>query len=820
MNFGATQILGEQNDGRIRESDSVNVGGTNRSPDSNSTVNINLNGRLVNGVHGTELAIGNGNNTFQGVQDFTTTSFQSYNNTGTFNYNDIFGMTTQTPEANNGSMFFGASVEFPSNQVTTVFPTNYNSLTLPASNFCPSSVNLGRPFDQHNYSHPFINYGTHFDIPNNQDSIHGSNLQHDSLSLKNRSITDISSNTKTSTSTSPYNSYNFMNFNFPFPDKPYSGSGMATHPISHSSSFTNSTSTAPHPFNASSFTNIPLIMSAPNSTNASAITAAALINSNQYGGGGGSSNNTSLNNTNTAISTSSIIGGNYSLIDHNNRSNTNDATNKLCAVCNDTAVCQHYGARTCEGCKGFFKRTVQKKAQYVCAGNKNCPIDKRYRSRCQYCRFQKCLAVGMVKEVVRYGCLQGRRGRLPSKAKSQATDKPPSPQMPLITMIQRAWTDNMNNGNIEEKKYDSTIESEEMIKLFNNEYILMYQFFMKIPDISSLKVQDFTTLLCRNFFSLLALKLCFYYPQNKGQSSEKVIDKDGTFYFSASNTKINIQEVEQYFKPFFKSVGEIATLFHSQLEWDNASFSTLMTIQLLNRKNEDCTDDSYAMNYETIDSNINSKIKNEHEDVGGKNCNDINLLDVSSVDRLRSTLINALKDHCCSSTNFQTNKLSKIIAQSSIFEIFNRKGYKCLKTFNVTDFLSDKNKTMDGGPFSNMVSVFQVLNSIYVSFSNTYETLPNVNQVILENSFKNNFSHELLTNNGSNLNQQNTSLRIIDYQNVQRNQQSLLPISFSIKTSTNNLGTNISTNGSFSSIYENPGMRNNLINDTNGNVLV
>ena len=33
---------------------------------------------------------------------------------------------------------------------------------------------------------------------------------------------------------------------------------------------------------------------------------------------------------------------------------------QLCAVCGDNAACQHYGVRTCEGCKGFFKVSVQK----------------------------------------------------------------------------------------------------------------------------------------------------------------------------------------------------------------------------------------------------------------------------------------------------------------------------------------------------------------------------------------------------------------------------------------------------------------------------
>lgn len=113
---------------------------------------------------------------------------------------------------------------------------------------------------------------------------------------------------------------------------------------------------------------------------------------------------------------------------------------QLCAVCGDTAACQHYGVRTCEGCKGFFKRTVQKGSKYVCLADKACPVDKRRRNRCQFCRFQKCLAVGMVKEVVRTDSLKGRRGRLPSKPKSPQ-ESPPSPPVSLITSLVRAHVD-------------------------------------------------------------------------------------------------------------------------------------------------------------------------------------------------------------------------------------------------------------------------------------------------------------------------------------------------------------------------------------------
>ncbi|XP_062342639.1 retinoic acid receptor RXR-beta-A isoform X2 [Osmerus eperlanus] len=73
---------------------------------------------------------------------------------------------------------------------------------------------------------------------------------------------------------------------------------------------------------------------------------------------------------------------------------------RMCSICGDRSSGKHYGVYSCEGCKGFFKRTVRKDLSYTCRDNKDCLVDKRQRNRCQYCRYQKCLAMGMKREVV------------------------------------------------------------------------------------------------------------------------------------------------------------------------------------------------------------------------------------------------------------------------------------------------------------------------------------------------------------------------------------------------------------------------------------
>ena len=165
-----------------------------------------------------------------------------------------------------------------------------------------------------------------------------------------------------------------------------------------------------------------------NSVTVAALTLAA--QSNVSSGGGGFGHNTAVtvsqNNNNTMLSLSSLSnvmqaaqvandptnslfnptgvqqGGGGSIlteygggIGQSDQPDTKDGMEELCPVCGDKVSGYHYGLLTCESCKGFFKRTVQNKKVYTCVADRSCVIDKTQRKRCPYCRFQKCLDVGM-----------------------------------------------------------------------------------------------------------------------------------------------------------------------------------------------------------------------------------------------------------------------------------------------------------------------------------------------------------------------------------------------------------------------------------------
>lgn len=105
-----------------------------------------------------------------------------------------------------------------------------------------------------------------------------------------------------------------------------------------------------------------------------------------------------------------------SLVDEHNVDRKSEI---LCKVCGDVSSGRHYGVYTCDGCSGFFMRSVRRDAVYSCKGNGNCIVDKKRRNQCQACRYKKCLEVKMNKfgmciyndSLLRYMCETERDGR-------------------------------------------------------------------------------------------------------------------------------------------------------------------------------------------------------------------------------------------------------------------------------------------------------------------------------------------------------------------------------------------------------------------------
>ncbi|GMT23038.1 hypothetical protein PFISCL1PPCAC_14335, partial [Pristionchus fissidentatus] len=73
---------------------------------------------------------------------------------------------------------------------------------------------------------------------------------------------------------------------------------------------------------------------------------------------------------------------------------------KTCLICTTPITIPHYGIDACRACASFFKRAKLTGKKFVCRqGDKKCAVVKEERFTCRSCRYDRCVANGMVYEL-------------------------------------------------------------------------------------------------------------------------------------------------------------------------------------------------------------------------------------------------------------------------------------------------------------------------------------------------------------------------------------------------------------------------------------
>lgn len=166
-----------------------------------------------------------------------------------------------------------------------------------------------------------------------------------------------------------------------------------------------------------------------------------------------------------------------------------NTTSIYCAVCGDKATGKHYGANSCDGCKGFFRRSVRKNHMYSCRFKKNCIVDKDKRNQCRYCRLKKCFRAGMKKEAV-----QNERDRIVNH-KRVVPSCLDSPSFSVNVLFDAEIRTRQIGAQVAETKPQRIATANEIADSMKQQLLLLVEWAKSIPFFCELPTDDKIALL-------------------------------------------------------------------------------------------------------------------------------------------------------------------------------------------------------------------------------------------------------------------------------------------------------------------------------------
>ncbi|GFR77825.1 estrogen receptor [Elysia marginata] len=209
---------------------------------------------------------------------------------------------------------------------------------------------------------------------------------------------------------------------------------------------------------------------------------------------------------------------------------------RVCQVCRDNASGFHYGVWSCEGCKAFFKRSIQGPVDYICPATNTCTIDKHRRKSCQACRLRRCYEVGMNKGSQRkerknsnaVNVLKGKRCRADSSdAAVNSTNNGGAPQSKaarrsrsasILEALQRQDLPVIESHHNHNEPATRVHLLNTLVQLADKELIYLINWAKNVPGYSELIMGDQVHLIENCWLELLWLNCAFRSMEHNGRT--------------------------------------------------------------------------------------------------------------------------------------------------------------------------------------------------------------------------------------------------------------------------------------------------------------